>query len=180
VNNPVLSSTLFLTVLMLIGLVFFIRASTKDRIEMAQMVSEQPEASLLEQLQQYFTQRAYRIATIDAAQNQVIFEGLVRPSVFLAIFLTLLAGVGTLCLALVLSMLYPGWGDFLPGLALLSPLAGVFYWKKSARPERVALRVETVQQADRPAQQMVTVTAHRDELAELQRVLNLHPIEASD
>lgn len=175
-DTPILASTLILTVLLAIGLAFFIRASTKDRIERVRLVSEQPEPSLLEQLQQYFTQRAFRIVTVNADKNQVVYEGLVRPSVFLAIFLTTLAGVGTLCLALVLSIVLPNWGRLLPGLALLSPLAGVFYWKKSERREQVALSIET-QQNDRATQSILTVTAHRDELAELQQNLRLKPLE---
>jgi Cofactor assembly of complex C subunit B len=183
VNTSTLASTLFLTVLMLIGLFFFIRASTKDRIEVARLVTEQPESSLLEQLQQYFVDRAYRIVAVDATQNQVTFEGFVRPSVFLAIFLSVLAAAGTLCLSLVLSLLLPRWSQIFPGLALLSPAAGIFYWKKSARPEQVSLRIETRQlsnskQGDRPAQSILTVTAHRDELAELQRVLRLELLES--
>lgn len=174
---PVLSSTVLLTVLLAIGLFFFIRASTKDRIEVARLVSNQPEASLLEQLQQYFTQRAYRIVTVDAASNTVVFEGFVRPSLWLAGFLTALAAVAFLCLALVLSLLFPGQAQVFPALALLAPGAGYFYWVKSARPEQVLLQVEPLPMAENPLRQLVVVTAHRDELAELQRSLQLRPIE---
>ena len=98
---PVLSSTVFLTVLMLIGLVFFIRASVKDRTQTLSFTSEQPEATLASQLQRYFTQRAYQVTTVDSEENKITFEGVVRPSVFLAIFLVMLAVVGTLCLSLI-------------------------------------------------------------------------------
>jgi hypothetical protein len=174
---PVLSSTVLLTLLLSVGLFFFIRASTKDRIQVIKLVTEQPEESLLEQLQTYFTHRAYRIAAVDAATNQVTFEGFVRPSVFLAVFLTLLAAVGCLCLALVLTFLFPAWANVLPGLIVLSPIAGVFYWRKSARPEQVSLRVAKLQSEDESVQNLLTVTAHRDELAELQRALNLKALE---
>jgi hypothetical protein len=170
---PVLSSTVLLTLLLSVGLFFFIRASTKDRIQVVKLVTEQPEESLLEQLQTYFTQRAYRIAAVDAAENRVTFEGFVRPSVFLAVFLTMLAAIGFLCLALVLALLFPDWAKLLPGIAVLSPIAGIFYWRKSARPEQVSLRIAK----ERESLQVLTVTAHRDELAELQRNLNLKPLE---
>lgn len=176
---PVLSSTVLLTLLLSVGLFFFIRASTKDRIQVVKLVTEQPEESLLEQLQTYFTQRAYRIAAVDATANQVTFEGFVRPSVFLAVFLTLLAAVGLLCLALVLALLFPSWANVLPGLVVFSPIAGIFYWRKSARPEQVRLQVAKLQRQDESVQNLVTVTAHRDELAELQRSLNLKPLEES-
>lgn len=174
---PVLSSTVLLTVLLVVGLFFFIRASTKDRIEVAKLISDQSETSLLEQLQQYFTQRAYRIATVDAASNTVVFEGFVRPSVWLAGFLTMLAAVAFLCLALVLSLLFPNQAQIFPVLVLLAPAAGYFYWVKSARPEQVSLQVESVSSEDNSSQRLVIVKAHRDELAVLQETLKLKSIE---
>lgn len=175
---PVLSSTVLLTMLLSVGLFFFIRASTKDRIEVARLVTNQPETSLLEQIQNYFTGRAYRIAAVDAENNLVTFEGMVRPSVFLAMFLTLLAAVGILCLVLVLAVLLPQWAAFFYLLLLLAPLAGVFYWKKSMRPEQVSLRVESLSEDAASPRRVLTITGHRDELAELQRSLQLQPLES--
>ncbi|HEY9626022.1 MAG TPA: cofactor assembly of complex C subunit B [Coleofasciculaceae cyanobacterium] len=185
-QTSILSSTALLTALMSIGLVFFIRASTKARIQTAKLVTPQQGDRLLEDLQRYFVQRAYRIVSVDQAKNQVTYEGLVRPSLFLAVFLTLLAAIGLLCVALMLSFRFSNAAQFLPGLAILSPLAGLFYWKKSARPEQVMLQVEpwavnplADQQLspDLAAQSLLTVTAHRDELAELERSLKLKPLE---
>lgn len=178
---PVLSSTVLLTALLMVGLFFFIRASTKDRIQVTQFITEQPEETLFEKLQNYFTERAYRIDTVNAADNQVVFTGLVRPSAFLAVFLSLLAAVALLCFALVLSLLFPRWAQFFPGLMAISPLAGLFYWKKSARPEQVSLQIETIEpenkeQEGEPGRRLLTVTGHRDELAELQRTLQLKAV----
>jgi hypothetical protein len=172
-NDPVIASTLLLTLLMMVGLFFFIRASTKDRTEEANLVSEQPEESLLDQLRQYFGERAYRVAAVDSVTNQVTFEGRVRPSLFLAIFLSSLAAIGMLCLVLVLSMVLPQ-SNLWFGLLLLSPLAGVFYWKGSDRTEQVLLRVRS---SDDSGKSMILVKAHRDELAELQRALSLKAAE---
>ena len=185
-NDSVIVSTLVLTVLLMVGLFFFIRASTKDRTQQVTLISEQPEDSLLSQLRQYFGQRAYRVAAIDAAANQVTFEGKVRPSLFLAIFLSVLAAVGMLCLMLVLSMVLPNWSTLWIGLLLLSPLAGVFYWRGAERVEQVSLTIKTLspESAPRVAQDpthasksVITVTAHRDELAELRRALSLSASE---
>lgn len=173
---PVLTSTALLTVLLSVGLFFFIRASTKDRIEVAKLLSEQQGEPLLEQIQQYFVQRAYRLTAVDATKNRVTYEGLVRPSLFLAVFLTLLAAVGILCLTLVLSLLFPDAARLLPVLTVFAPIAGIFYWRKSMRPEQVSLQVEFL--SDRPDQSLLTVTAHRDELAELRQSLGLKPVEA--
>jgi UPF0716 family protein affecting phage T7 exclusion len=103
----------------------------------------------------------------------VTFQGVVRPSWFLAGFLTLLAAAGILCLALVLSMVLPGLTPGLLGAVLLAPLAGFFYWQKAKRPEQVSLQIESLHtEASRP-QSRITVKAHRDELSELQRALDL-------
>ena len=162
---------------MSVGLFFFIRASVKDRTQEVRLVSEQAEASLITQLQQYFAHRSYRVAKVDPEQNQVTFEGFVRPSVFLAIFLTLLAATGVLCLALVWSVLFPSLSGIFLGLVLLSPAAGVFYWKKAARIEQVWLKVEASKSEKLKSPSQITVIAHRDELIELQRSLQLKPCE---
>lgn len=175
---PVLTSTALLTALLAVGLMFFIRASTKDRIEVSQFLAEQQGEPLLERLQQYFVGRSYRLAAVSAAENQVVYEGLVRPSWFMASFLSLLAAVGFGCLALVLSMLFPAAPPLWPLLILLAPLAGWFYWQKSARPEQVSLQVEFL--PGEAAQSLVTVTGHRDELAELKQALGLKLIEAAE
>ncbi|MGI0488222.1 cofactor assembly of complex C subunit B [Pantanalinema rosaneae CENA516] len=176
-SNPILSSTFFLTLLLAIGLFFFIRASVKDRTQLVTLASEQPESSLVEQLQQYFAQRAYHVTAVNADQTQVTFEGQVRPSWFLAIFLSLLAAIGILCLVLVLSILSPGWSVGLWFLVLLAPLAGVFYWRGASRPEQVRLTVEPTTDASTEAQSRITVTAHRDEILALQRLLALKPVD---
>lgn len=162
---------------MLVGLVFFIKASVKERTQEVRLVSEQAEASLMPQLQQYFAQRSYRVTRVDAEQNQVTFEGFVQPSFFLAIFLTLLAASGILCLLLVLSLLLPGLSPIFLALVLLSPAAGIFYWKKAARNEQVSLKVEQAYSEKPQSQSQITIIGHRDELIELQRALQLKPCE---
>lgn len=174
-QNSVLLSTAFLTLLLAVGLFFFIRAATKDRIEVSRLTTPQQEEPLFEQLQQYFQQRAYRLAAVDATQQQITFEGFVRPSVFLAVFLTGLAAIGIFCLSLVLSFVFPNAASYLPALVLLAPVAGLFYWQKAGRQERVSLKVETLAGAE--PQSVLTVTAHRDELAEMRRALGLREFE---
>lgn len=176
-NAAILPSIFVMTLLMVVGLMFFIRASVKDRTQEVRLVTEQAEESLLDRVQQYFDQRAYKVAAVDAAQNQVTFQGIVRPSWFLAIFLTLLAAAGLLCLALVLSMVWPSLTQLLLGMVVLAPLAGFFYWQKAKRPEKVSLKIEALDTEAAQPRSLVIVTAHRDELAELQRALNLRACE---
>ncbi|MGA9377760.1 MAG: cofactor assembly of complex C subunit B [Phormidium sp.] len=171
-STTILASTFLLTVLLAIGLFFFIRASVKDRTEVIQLMSKEPIDSLLAQLQQYFTQRSYRVVALDADQNQVIFAGFVRPSWFLAVFLTFLAALGILCLVLVLTFLFPQIGLVFSGLELLSPMAGIFYWQKAGRQEQVSLKLESaVTESTEETQNLITVTGHRDELSVLRESL---------
>jgi hypothetical protein len=170
-NNPVLISTFILTLLLAVGLFFFIRASTKDRIEQMVLESSDSEAVLLPRLDAYFTDRAYRIAAVDRDTDIITFEGLVRPSVFLTVLLTSLAAVGALCLSLVLSMLFPDAGNGWLLLLLVAPLAGWFYWQGSSRTEQVRLKVEAL--ADAPTATTIKISGHRDELAVFQSTLQL-------
>lgn len=177
-NTTTLSSTLLLTLLLAVGLFFFIRASVKDRTQQVTLIATEPEESLLTRLQDYFDQRAYQVAAVDAATNQVTFQGFVRPSWFLAIFLTFLAASGILCVSLVLSLLYPTLTYVFFGLVFLAPAAGIFYWNKAGRMEQVRLKVEALPPApETSSQSLITVTAHRDELLELQQALQLKPTE---
>ena len=154
----------------MVGLFFFIRASVKDRTQQLELLADVSETRLLSQMQEYFEGRAYRVADADASSHQVTFQGFVRPSWFLALFLSFLAAVGLLCLALVLSFLYPSLSNLFLGLLLLAPIAGVFYWKKAGRLEKVRLQVNglTAEQEERCR---MTVTAHRDELSQLRQAL---------
>lgn len=52
-----------------------------------------------------------------------------------------------------------------------------FYWKKAGRTEQVLLKLEAVADSIAPKNR-ITVTAHRDELLELQRNLGLKTVEA--
>ena len=176
-DTTVLSSTFVITLLMAVGLFFFIKASVKARIEQVKLASESAQESLLTQLQEYFASRAYRVVAVDAPNYKVTFEGFVRPSWFLAIFLTMLGAGGTLCLGLVLGMLVPSSGQIFLGLVLLSPLAGIFYWKKAGRSEQVCLKLESVTEPGSQTKSFVTVRAHRDELEAMQQALNLKPLE---
>jgi hypothetical protein len=105
-----------------------------------------------------------------------MFEGKVRPSLFLATFLTVLAAIGILCLALVLATLFPEFLEVFVGTVLFSPLVGVFYWRRAGRTETVLLQIDRNEDNFRGEQTVITVTAHRDELAQLQRSLPLEPV----
>jgi hypothetical protein len=162
----VLPSTLFLTVLITIGLVFFIRASVKARIETACWSLFLPEQQVLEATTQYLEGRAYRVQMVDRENERVVFSGMVGASIGLALFLSFLAAVGAACLGLVLSIQVPQIGYWGLATVLLAPLAGWFYYRKAQRLEQVILSVSDVQ-----GKTQLRVSAHRDEIAALQTAL---------
>lgn len=158
---------------MMIGLFFFIRASVKDRTKQIRLVPAESEDVLIKKLQDYFESRAYQLVSIDTNNKQVSFTGFVQPSIFLAILLSLLAVVGLSCLVLVLFLLFPNVNYLFWLLILAAPLAGIFYWKKAGRWEKILLQV--VPQIDSP--NLVSITAHRDELIQLQENLSVQTVD---
>lgn len=160
---------------MMIGLFFFIRASVKDRTKQIRLVPQESEDEdiLIKKLQEYFEARAYRLTSVDPQKKEVAFKGYVQPSLFLAILLSLLAVVGLSCLVLILFLLFPDVRSIFWLLVLVAPLAGIFYWRKAGRWETILLKVTSL--SDKP--NLVTVTAHRDELIQLQANLSVQTID---
>ena len=189
--DPTRVSTLLLTGLMVIGLGFFIRASTKDRIEVSQFQSHRPTDAVQSAVVKYLQSRAYRPLTAAETEkssqpeassskpevasppgnkgtaNTTTLVGMVSPSVFLAIFLSGLAAVGLGCFGLIMLTLFPAWGGWCLWSVLVAPLAGLFYWRKSSRPETLVVKVEDAE-ASNKASTLLTIKGHRDEIAELQ------------
>ena len=157
---------------MFIGLFFFIRASVKDRTKQIQLIPSESEDVLIKTLQEYFEARSYQLTAVNPQEKQVAFKGFVRPSLFLAILLSLLASVGLSCLVLILFLLFPEMSKIFWSLVLIAPLAGVFYWRKAGRWEKILL--EVVSKTD---SNLVAVTAHRDELIQLQENLSVQTLE---
>lgn len=176
--NTVLVSSSSLTFLLAIGLMFFIKASVKDRIEKISFAITEPEEDFLAKLDQYLVDRAYKLVDISDTTG-VTYEGLVAPSWFMAIFLTSLAAGGFLCLGLVLNYIFTS--SLFLALAILAPLAGLFYWKKSERLEQIVFIAtqntpETFQKEQADGK-IFSLTGHRDELKILERSLNIQPTE---
>jgi Flp pilus assembly protein TadB len=173
-----LPSTFFLILLLMVGLFFFIRASVKERIQHITLMAPDSEEVVLDQLEGYLTQRAYRLIGLDRDQAQLTFEGMVQPSLGLALFLMVIVAIGLLCMSLVLAILWPSVGLGSTSLVLLSPLTVWFYWQRAKRPEQVFLKVEPAPTTplESQAQTFVTVTAHRDELKALKSALHYQPV----
>lgn len=109
------------------------------------------------------------------ASETITFRGVVQRSLSQAFFLTFCTALGLLSLALVLQIQFngltlpvlgePNW--FL--LALLSPYAGLYYWKSGDRVDDVSVKLLTNEEG---TQNEITVQGSEEELERMWRTLN--------
>ena len=165
-----LNSTLLLTILLAIGLFFFLRASSKDRTTIVEISSSQQPIKVLNGLCEWLNLRGWKQTGGDFEQRILIFKGQVVSSKFLAIFLGFLGGFGSCALGLVIIQIYPalGWWPILLGL-IGGPLSGMVYFKRSAREEKFELRLIN---KDDDMMTFMRLRAHRDELISLENELS--------
>lgn len=163
-----LASTLLLTVLLAIGLVFFLRAASKDRTTVVDVQSPRPALEVLEGLVAWLSQRGWQPTAKDPQRQVLCFSGQVQASVALAVLLSFLGSLGAGSLGLVLHQLFPGVGWWVLSLALLGPLAGRIYWSRATRQENLELRL-----MEEPATggSSLRLRAHRDELIAMEKEL---------
>lgn len=167
-----LGSTLLLTLLLAIGLVFFLRAASKDRTTVVEVHSPRPPLEVLDGLSCWLTARGWQTEAGDPDRRLLRFSGQVRASAPLALLLSLLGSVGAACLGLVVRQLLPGLGWWPLLLALLGPGAGLLYQRRAARPESLELRLIESGEGDTPAQgSTLRLRAHRDELIAIEQEL---------
>ena len=164
------SSTLFLTILLAIGLVFFLRAASKDRTTIVDVQSPLPPLEVLKGISFWLEERGWRKNGGNVEEQLLIFNGNVSSSLFLVIFLSCLGGLGSACLGLVLIQLYPSlsWWPLLLA-AIGAPLAGIIYRRKSEREESLEVKLLT---SDISEISIVRIKAHRDELIAIQYELS--------
>ena len=80
------SSTLLLTFLLAIGLMFFLRAASKDRTTIVDVQSPLPALEVLNGLSAWLLERGWRNNGGDADKKVLRFNGSVSSSTFLVIF----------------------------------------------------------------------------------------------
>ena len=165
-----LKSTLLLTILLAIGLFFFLRASSKDRTTIIEISSSQEPIRVLDILYEWLTLRGWIQIGGDFDQRILIFKGQVISSKLLAIFLGLLGCFGSCALGLVIIQIFPqlSWWPILLGL-IGGPISALVYFKKSAREEKFELKLMT---KDDSEMTFMRLRAHRDELISLENELS--------
>ena len=164
------SSTLFLTILLAIGLVFFLRAASKDRTTVVDIQSPLPPLEVLNGVSFWLEERGWKKNGGNVEEKLLLFNGSVASSAFLAVFLSFLGGLGSACLGLVLIQLYPAlsWWPLL--LTLIgAPLAGMVYRIKAKREESLELKLLSSELSNIS---ILRIKAHRDELIAIQLELS--------
>ena len=164
------SSTLFLTILLAIGLGFFLRAASKDRTTIVDIKSPLPPLEVLKGISLWLEERGWTKNGGNVEEKLLIFNGNVASSKFLVIFLSCLGGLGSACLGLVLIQLYPSlsWWPLLLA-AIGAPLAGIVYRVKSKREESLEVKLLSPDLSD---SSILRIKAHRDELIAIQLELS--------
>ena len=164
------SSTLFLTILLAIGLGFFLRAASKDRTTIVDVKSPLPPLEVLKGISFWLEERGWTKHGGNVEEKLLIFNGNVASSKFLVVFLSCLGGLGSACLGLVLIQLYPSlsWWPLLLA-AIGAPLAGIVYRVKSKREESLEVKLLSPDLSD---SSILRIKAHRDELIAIQLELS--------
>ncbi len=164
-----LKSTLFLTILLAIGLFFFLRASSKDRTTTIEIFSSKQPLEVLNLVCSWLNLRGWKQTDCNSDNKTLTFKGQVVSSKFLAILLGFLGGLGSCALGLVIIQIYPNlsWWPILLGI-IGGPLSGIIYSNKSQREETFEFRLINDNET-KPTQ--IRFRAHRDELIALENEL---------
>ena len=159
--SVVLPSTLLLTILLAIGLVFFLRASSKDRTTAMVISSYRPSLELLQDMDHWLAERGWQVVRTHPEQRHMVYEGHVAASVPLALLLTALGCCGGVALGLVISQVVPESHPWPLALGLAGLAAAPVYLRRAQRREQLAIRLLT---PDQVVPSRLVMRVHRDEL----------------
>tara|TARA_Y100001933_G_scaffold63887_1_gene63888 strand:+ start:441 stop:998 length:558 start_codon:yes stop_codon:yes gene_type:complete len=167
--NYSLKSTLLLTILLAIGLFFFLRASSKDRTTTIEISSPKKPLEALTLISNWLENRGWEQIGGNSDLKILTFKGNVSSSKYLAIFLSFLGGAGSCALGLVITQIYPSlkWWPILLGV-VGGPLSGIIYSNKSEREERFEFKLVN---SEENINSQLRLRAHRDELIALENEL---------
>ena len=164
-----LNSTLFLTILLSIGLFFFLKASSKDRTTIIDISSSKQPIEVLNEVCNWLKSRGWQQVQVNSDKKILTFRGQVVSSKSLAIFLSILGGLGSCSLGLVLVQIYPFlmWWPILLG-CVGGPISGFVYFKNSQREEIFEFKLINETEIEFTK---LRLSAHRDELIAFENAL---------
>ena len=110
------------------------------------------------------------LSQASAGEETITFRGVLGKSRAQAAFLTFCTLLGLASFGLVLSVLFPDLGAKAYLITLLSPYAGIYYWKNAQRIDEVKVKLEVSDD-----EQMTSVIAQGDkeDLERFSRALQL-------
>eukprot|EP01018_Ginkgo_biloba_P038839 Gb_25718 [translate_table: standard] len=164
-------TSLGLFVLSLPGLWSLIKRSTKSKIVQKTFIVTKEDGKAPSQIAgevlSFFTRNNFVV--VDRGET-ITFEGNMVPSRGQASFLTFCTCISLASVALVLTITVPDVGDKWYWLTALSPLAGVYYWKRASRKEQIKVKMLVV---DDESSTDVTVQGDDEQVDQLRRELKL-------
>ena len=166
--SVVLPSTLLLTLLLATGLVFFLRASSKDRTMTMVISSYRPSLQLLHDLDSWLAERGWHVISTHPEKRHLVYEGHVAASVPLAVLLAFLGCCGGAALGLVIAQVLPNSHLWPLALSLVGLVAVPTYLRRAQRQEQLEIQLLTPDQVV-PSQLVMRV--HRDELLAVENQL---------
>eukprot|EP00262_Sarcandra_glabra_P010048 TRINITY_DN24914_c0_g1_i1.p1 TRINITY_DN24914_c0_g1~~TRINITY_DN24914_c0_g1_i1.p1 ORF type:complete len:253 (+),score=32.51 TRINITY_DN24914_c0_g1_i1:100-858(+) len=135
-------TSLGLFVISVPGLWSLIKRSVKSKIVQKTFVEEgegkKGPNQMAGEILSFFTRNNFAIS--DRGET-ITFEGMMVPSRGQAALLTFCTCISLGSVGLVLSIAVPEGGDKWYWLTLLSPLAGVYYWKRASRMEQIKVKM---------------------------------------
>lgn len=179
-SNASYYTTLGLYALSFPGLWSQVKRSTKAKVKRKTYVSQGEAAEGGKELRQqageimaYMKANNYEVAE---AGETIVFRGLVARSISQASFLTFCTAIGTASLALVLQIQFqdlvlPGIGS--PNwfyLCLLSPYAGIYYWRSGDRIDDFKVKLA---ENDDATLNEITIEGNDEEIERMWRTLEL-------
>lgn len=160
------------------GLWSTIKRSTKAKVKRKTYVSDGPNATngkgLREQAGEIMAyMKANNYEVVDAGET-ITFQGVVQRSVSQACFLVFCSFVGLASLALVLQIQFndlvlpvigaPNWYY----MCLLSPYAGIYYWRSGDRVDEFQIKLES---NDEETENSISVLGSEEEIERMWRAL---------
>ncbi|KAF8390753.1 hypothetical protein HHK36_025280 [Tetracentron sinense] len=135
-------TSLGLFVISVPGLWSLIKRSVKSKIVQKTFTGEGERAKFPNQVAgeilSFFTRNNFDVS--DKGET-ITFEGMMVPNRGQAALLTFCTCISLASIALVLTITVPDVGDRWYWLTILSPLAGVYYWKRASRKEQIKVKM---------------------------------------
>ncbi|XP_043706376.1 protein COFACTOR ASSEMBLY OF COMPLEX C SUBUNIT B CCB1, chloroplastic [Telopea speciosissima] len=135
-------TSLGLFVISVPGLWSLIKRSVKSKIVQKTFIREEEGKKAPNQIAgeilSYFTRNNFVVS--DRGET-ITFEGMMIPSRGQAALLTFCTCISLASVGLVLTITVPEVGDKWYYLTILSPLAGVYYWKRASRKEQIKVKM---------------------------------------